>query len=308
MDGILGAIITPEFWFAVVRITTPILFPAFAILITDRAGVVNIAAEGQMLQAALWGVLVSAWTGCAWIGLLGAVVSAMCIAVLFGFFTLKLGSNLLLTGIALNIFSSGSTILVLYTFTGHKGISAGVPSLVLPHYDIPGVANIPFLGGIVSGHHVLTYVAFVSVLILYYLLYRTPFGLRLRAVGEHPQAVASAGINVNRVKMASLLLGGLFAGLGGAFLSMGYMSWFTREMTAGRGWIGLVAEGLGRQAVLGSLWASLLFGFVGAFSINAQVHGLFPAEFAKSFPFIIAIVALAVYASRAKISAKWKGL
>ena len=295
----LGMLFNAEFGYATLRVTTPILFASLGILISDLAGVVNIAVEGGMLQAALWGVLVSARTGSAWIGLLAGVVSAMCIAALLGYFHLRLRSDLILTGIALNIFSSGSTVLFLYLFTGNKGISSGVKSLVLPRCDIPGIANIPILGEIVSGHNVLTYAAFVSVLVVHYLLYKTPYGLRLRAVGEHPQAAASVGIRVNRVKLGALLLSGFFAGLGGTFLSMGYVSWFGRGMTAGRGFIGLVAETLGGRSAFGALWGSLVFGFTEAFAATAQAFRI-PAEFANAIPYIAAIVAFVAYASRGR--------
>lgn len=294
-------ILNTEFAYAVLRVTTPILFASIGILISDLAGIVNIAVEGGMLQAALWGVLVSASTGNAWIGLLAGIASAMCIAVLLGYFHLRLQSDLILTGIALNIFCSGSTVFSLYLFTGSKGISSGVKSLVLPRCDIPGIANVPILGEIVSGHNVLTYIAFISVLIVHYLLYKTPYGLRLRAVGEHPQAAASVGIRVNRVKMVALLLSGFFAGLGGVFLSMGYVSWFSRGMTAGRGFIGLVAETLGGRSAFGALWGSLLFGFTEAFAATAQALRI-PAEFATAIPYIAAIVAFVAYASRRKRS------
>jgi len=299
----LGMIFNTEFVYAALRVTTPILFASVGILISDLAGVVNIAVEGGMLHAALWGVLVSARTGSAWIGLLAGVVSAMCIAALLGYFHLRLRSDLILTGIALNIFCSGSTVLFLYLFTGNKGISSGVKSLVLPRCDIPGIANIPILGEIVSGHNVLTYAAFVSVLIVYYLLYKTPYGLRLRAVGEHPQAAASVGIRVNRVKLGALLLSGFFAGLGGTFLSMGYVSWFGRGMTAGRGFIGLVAETLGGRSAFGALWGSLVFGFTEAFAATAQAFRI-PAEFANAIPYIAAIVAFVAYASRRRHSTR----
>lgn len=302
MDN-LALIFSADFAYAVLRVTTPILFASIAILISDLAGVVNIAVEGGMLQAALWGVLVSALTGNVWVGFLVGMVSATFIAALLGYFHLRLRSNLILSGIALNIFCSGSTVLFLYLFTGNKGISSGVKSLVLPRVSLPGICNIPILGEILSGHNVLTYVAFLSVPIVYYLLYKTPYGLRLRAVGEHPESAASVGIKVNRVKLISLLLSGVFAGLGGTFLSMGYVSWFGREMTAGRGFIGLVAETLGGRTPLGALWGSLLFGFTEAFAATAQVFRI-PAELANAFPYIAAILAFVAYASRRKHSTR----
>ncbi len=299
MNEVIKSILSAQFFYSVLRVTTPVLFAALGALLSDVAGVINIALEGLMLMSAFWGVMVSAWTGSAWIGLLAGVASAVLLSLALAYFHLNLKTDLILAGIALNMFASGSTVFLLYLFSGDKGSSSSVKSYVLPNVDIPGIKNIPILGDILSGHHVLTYIAFLSVFVVQYLIYKTPLGLRMRAVGENPNAAQSVGISVKRIKYTSLVLSGLMAGLGGAFLSMGYVSWFARDMTNGRGFIGLAAQALGGKSAYGSMWGALLFGAAEATSYTLQAIRI-PSEFTNMLPFIFTIIALIIYA-RAKI-------
>lgn len=305
MGEILQAIFNVAFVFAIIRIATPIAFAALGALITDLAGVINIALEGIMLQAAFWGVLVSAITQNAWLGLLAGVASGVCTAAILGYFHLRLKADLILAGIALNILAAGSTIFLLFVFTGDKGISVGLRSLVLPEITLSLIADIPILGEAISGHHILTYVAIISVFIVQYWLYRTPWGLRLRAVGENPDAAASVGISVIKVRFTALLMSGLMAGLGGVFLSMGYVSWFSRNMTAGRGFIGLVAAALGGRHAYGVLLGALFFGAAEALASTLPILG-FPSELISMFPYVVTVAALAIYAGQRTVSGSRK--
>ncbi|WP_054939832.1 ABC transporter permease [Paenibacillus ihuae] len=294
MHNFFAVIFTTEFAFSVLRVTTPILFAALGALISNRAGIVNIGLEGIMLTSALVGVLFSAYTGSAWLGLLGAAFGGVLMAGVLAFFTLKFKTHIILGGIAINAFASGGTIFVLYLLTGDKGTSSSVASKVLPNLEIPLIKDIPWIGPIVSGHHVLTYLSILAVIIVYYILQKTPLGLQIRAVGENPQAAESVGVKVVRTQYIALLLSGLFASLGGAYMSMGYLSLFTRDMTAGRGWIALAAESMGRSTTVGTALTSFLFGFAEAMSNALQLLKI-PAELVSTVPYVVTVLGLMVY-------------
>lgn len=263
---IFDIISSTSFWYAVLRVSTPILFAALAAIVSNKAGVVNIAIEGTMLISSLTGVLFSAWTQSVFIGVSAAVAAGVLTALILAYFSLNLKTDITLTGIALNLFASGGTIFLLYLVTGDKGMSGSLKSLVVPSWDIPVIKNIPVIGEIISGHNLLTYLAFVSVIVVSVLLYRFPIGLRIRAVGEDEGAVASVGLNVTRIQYIALMLSGVLSGLGGAFMSMGYVSWFSKDMIAGRGFIALAAEAMGRGTPVGTMTAAMVFGFADALS------------------------------------------
>lgn len=293
----LRAIFSAAFGYSLLRVSTPLLFASLAAVVSARAGVINIGIEGMMLAAAFAGMAVSAFTASPWLGLLGAVVTGIVMALILAYFALKLKTDIILGGIALNLLASGGTIFLLYVLAGDKGISSSLPSKVLPQVQIPIIKDIPVVGDIFSNHNVLTYVAFLSVVVLYYFLYRTPLGLRLRAVGESPDAAASVGVSVHRIQFIALGISGMLAGFGGAHLSMGYVSWFSRDMTAGRGFIGLAASAMGGETPQGALLTSLFFGFADALSSYMQSLRI-PSEFVQMIPYLATVLALAVYASR----------
>lgn len=295
MHSIFDIIFTPDFAFSAIRVTTPVLFAALGALISDRAGAVNIGLEGIMLMASLAGVVFSAYTQSALIGLLGAVLIGLITASVLAYFTLKLKTDVILGGIAINFFASGGTIFALYYITGDRGTSASLSSMVLPNVTIPIIHKIPVLGEIFSGHNILTYAAVLSAFGVWFLLNKTPLGLRIRSVGENENAAKSVGINVMKTRYIAIALSGIFAGLGGAFLSMGYVSWFSRGMSAGRGWIALAAEAMGRGTVLGTTLSSLLFGVADALSNTLQLMNI-PAELIKIIPYVATVIGLLAYA------------
>ncbi|MBW4082785.1 ABC transporter permease [Paenibacillus sp. S150] len=295
MNSLLNVILTTDFAFSVLRVTTPILFAALGALISNRAGIINIGMEGIMLVSALAGVIVSAYTHSAWVGLLGAVLSGTLIAGILAFFTLKFKTHIILGGVAINMFASGGTVFILYLLSGDKGSSTSLASKVLPSVQIPLLRDIPVLGPILSGHHILTYFSILSVLVVYYLLNRTPLGLRIRSVGENPHAARSVGVSVIKIQYTALLLSGFFASLGGAYMSMGYLSLFTRDMVAGRGWIAIAAESMGRSTTVGTALTSLLFGAADALSNALQVLKI-PAELIATLPYAATVIGLIIYA------------
>lgn len=293
---ILSVIFSADFLYSIFRLTTPILFASLAALITDRAGVMNIGLEGIMLCSALAGVVGSAYTKSAFVGLLCAMLVGSLIGLLMAFFSLNLKTDIILAGIAVNLFASGGTVFVLYSICKDKGMSTSLASLTMPVIRIPLIDRIPIIGQAFSGHNVLTYVAFLLVIVVYFLLYKTSLGLHIRVVGENANAAGSVGINAKKVQYIALVLSGMIASLGGAYMSMGYMDKFARDMTAGRGFIALAAEALGRGTPLGVTIASLVFGTADTLANNLQILQI-PAQFIQMIPYVITVAGLVIYSA-----------
>lgn len=294
LQDILRTLSLPEFYFAMFRSATPVLLTTLGAMISSRSGTSNIALEGTMLISAFTGVVVSAFTQSALVGFLGAVLAGFVISNILAYFILKLNSNAVISGIAINTFASGGTIFVLYLITGEKGASTSLPSLKLPSLSLPIIRDIPVIGTILSGHHVLTYTALILVVVVWYLFKYTKLGMHIRAVGESPEAAESVGIPVQRVKYTALSLSGILTGMAGAFLSMGYVGLFSSGMTAGRGYIALATQAIAAgNAVIGML-ASLLFGFCSSLANYLQTSGV-PLQFIQMMPYLIIIIAYTVY-------------
>ena len=299
MENLIAAIFSPDFVFSILRLSTPIIFAGLAALITDRAGVMNIGLEGIMLSSALLGVIGSAFTQSALIGLICAIATGVLMGSIMAYFSLKLKTDIILTGIAINLLSSGGTVFLLYSVAKDKGMSTSLASLTMPVVQIPIIQSIPILGPMISGHNVLTYLAFILVGVVWLLLYKTSLGLKIRVVGENPDAAESVGINVKKIQYTALAISGALAAMGGAYMSMGYMDKFARDMTAGRGFIALAAEALGRGTPVGTLAASLVFGAADALGSNLQVLDI-PVQFIQMMPYLFTIIGLIIY-SRAKV-------
>jgi simple sugar transport system permease protein len=310
-DQVIGAIFSAAFLASILRVTTPILLPSLGALLSSAAGVINIGLEGMMLAAAFTGVVVSAyasnWFGPEvgqqfgpWLGMLAGVGVAMLLALLLGFFHLRLKTNLVLTGIAINILGSAATVAVMFELTGDRGNTSTLASLRMPFIQLPAFINDipligPFIFGVFNNQNVMTWIAFISVFVVAFVLYRTAFGMHLRAVGENPNAAESVGINVKRTQYTALVISGLFAGLGGVAMSMGFLSLFQRDMTAGRGFIALATPLLGGGTPIGTMFASLVFGFFDAFSIRIGTLAI-PAEMPQMIPYVATVMALVIYA------------
>lgn len=295
MDQALQVIFSATFVAAVLRVSTPILLAALGGLIAELGGVGNIALEGIMLTAACAGVLISVATGSAWLGLIAGVFMGTLIALILAFFHLNLKADLILAAIALNILASGGTIFVVYLLTGDKGGTSGLVSQQMPFIDIPVIQDIPVVGEIVSGQNLLTYVALISVAVVWVFLYRMRSGIHLRAVGENPDAARSVGINVKAQQYLALGLSGVLAALGGVYLSMGYVKFFARDMTAGRGFIALAAIYLGGKNPVGTMIAALVFGAADALSIQLGNLAI-PTQIVQMLPYVATLIALVVYA------------
>ncbi|HWV01553.1 MAG TPA: ABC transporter permease [Devosia sp.] len=305
MSQLVGAIISFAFYQTVIRTTTPLLLATLGGLIADLSGALNVALEGQMLIGCLTAVIVSVYTPW-YVAVLAALLVGGLLGLLMAFFALKMRADIILVGFAINILASGGTVFVLALATGgDKGTSINLQSKAVPAIDlgfldaIPGVG--PILTGLFSGHSVLSWVAALLVIGIWYFLYRTPWGLWLRGVGEYPAAPEAAGIPVNAVRTWSLLFSGALAGLGGAQLAMFNFVGFTRDMTAGRGFIALGAVLLGARHPVGALLAALLFGaFDGLTTILPGLFDWVPPEIIHMTPFIVTILALVLFSIRAQ--------
>jgi simple sugar transport system permease protein len=308
-ETVLQSIFTAAFIATVIRISTPIILPALGGLISELAGVINIALEGIMLAAAFFGVVIGAlgplwlpglplWIY-PWLGALAGILAGVLLALIIGFFHLELGADIILAALAINILSLGGTVFIMFALTGDKGSTSTLASPALPNIAIPFVNSIPFIGPLLNaenltGYNIMTYAAFIFTALVWIFLYRTPLGTHLRAVGEGPAAAASVGINVKRVRYIALMLSGFLAALGGINLSMGYLTIFQANMTAGRGFIALAAVYLGNRNPVGTMIAALIFG--AATALGAQLGTLnVPNQFIEMIPPFVTIAALVIY-------------
>jgi len=265
-------------------------------LVSELGGVGNLALEGLMLAAACAGALISAYTKNVWLGLLAGVTTSVLLAALLAFFHLDLKGDLILSAVALNILSSGATIFVVYLLTKSKSDTSALVSGQMPFLNdiIPGISSVPVIGALLN-QNILTYAAILLTAVVTTFLYRTRTGIHLRAVGENPDAARSVGINVRGMRYLALIISGLFAGLGGVYLSMGYVKFFARDMTAGRGFIAIAAVYLGAKNPWGTFVAALAFGAADALSI--QLGNLrIPTQLVQMIPYIATLIALVVYA------------
>ncbi|WP_186423619.1 ABC transporter permease [Lacrimispora celerecrescens] len=283
-----------DFLFMWIRVATPILLTSLGAVICERTGVVNLGLDGIMLISALFGVLGSAWGGNLFWGLAAGVGAALIVSGVFAYFHLMLKANAVLCGTAVNTIAGGLTVFVLQLATGEKGSSSSLKSFSFPAVNIPIIKEIPVLGDILSGHNVITYFAFLMVIVISVFLYRTPMGLRMRAVGENPSAASSVGQNVVKIRFLAILLCGVMAGMGGMYLSMGYLSMFTRDMVAGRGFIALAACAMGQANPVGALISSMVFSFFDGLSNILQLLQI-PSEFVQMLPYGATILGLTVY-------------
>ena len=283
-----------SFGFSVLRLSTPLIFAALSAAVCQKAGLFNMAAESMMLWGALIGVIVSGATHSALIGFLASVLAGAVTGVLIWVATVKGKADLMLAQIAINLASSGGTIFLLFALTGEKSNSAvAIKSLALPKIAIPGLKSIPVIGRILSGHNILTYGAIVAAILLSIFIRRTKTGLHIRAVGENPHAAESVGISVPRIYLLTWTLSGILGGIGGAFMSMGYLTSFTKDMVAGRGYIGLSASSMVGGSPIGAMFCALIFGVADAVSNQLQLTNA-PADLVLMMPYIVTIVVLVV--------------
>lgn len=307
MEAVIRGVFSAAFLYSALRVTTPILFAALGGAVAKKAGVTNIGLEGTMLASALAGVVGSAYTQSLFIGALCGVATGLLISGLLAYFAIKLRAEIFLTGLMMNMIASGATVFIMYMLTKDKGTTTKLKSLVFPQVQLPVIKDIPFVGEVVSNHNILTYLAFLSVALVWFFINRTKLGIRIRAVGENPKAAESVGINIIRTQVTALLLCGFLASLGGMYLSMGYVSWFSRDMTAGRGFTAVAAQYLGRANAGGTLMASMVFGTADALA-NVLQSLRVPAEFVQMIPYAATLLGLVFYSVNARRTRRLKKL
>lgn len=307
MEAVIRGVFSAAFLYSALRVTTPILFAALGGAVAKKAGVTNIGLEGTMLASALAGVVGSAYTQSLFIGALCGVATGLLISGLLAYFAIKLKAEIFLTGLMMKMIASGATVFIMYMLTKDKGTTTKLKSLVFPQVQLPVIKDIPFVGEVVSNHNILTYLAFLSVALVWFFINRTKLGIRIRAVGENPKAAESVGINIIRTQVTALLICGFLASLGGMYLSMGYVSWFSRDMTAGRGFTAVAAQYLGRANAGGTLMASMVFGTADALA-NVLQSLRVPAEFVQMIPYAATLLGLVFYSVNAKRTRRLKKL
>lgn len=279
-----------NFIYSLIRISTPIVFVALCSTISEQAGLLNMAAESMMLTSSLAGVMFSALFNNVWLGILCGMGCAVLLALLLCFATFIMKVDLYLMSISLNMSLMAGTVFVVYLATGTKTTTAGViQSLSLPNVNIPFIEDIPILGTILSGHNLFTYISLVMVFVVWFLLFRTKTGLRIRASGQNPRAVESVGINPRKIYTLSFVLAAAIGSFGGMYLSMGYQNFFIRNITANRGFIGMAAATIGNGMPVGATVMSFVFGLAYAVTNYLKPY-IVDSYFLSALPFLLIIV------------------
>ncbi|ROP43112.1 ABC transporter permease [Pseudokineococcus lusitanus] len=280
----------------------PLVFGAMAGVVSERAGVVNIAIEGQLLLGAFLGAVVASLSGTAYLGLVAAPVGGVLVGMLLAVFTIRYLVNQIIVGVVLNVLVIGLTSFLYSTVLSDN--SGWNSPTGLPALPVPGLSQVPVVGPVLFNQNLLVYLMYVVVAVLHVMLFRSRWGLRLRAVGEHPKAADTVGIPVQRTRFRAVVLGGAIAGLGGASFTLGASAAglaFNREMTAGSGYIALAAMIFGRWSPLGALGAALLFGFASNLQNVLSVIGTpIPSQFLLMAPYLATIFAVAGLVGRVR--------
>ncbi len=294
-----------------VRLATPLLLACLAGLFSERAGIFDIGLEGKMLMAAFFSAAVAFVSGSVWLGLLAGIGSSLVLSLLHGVASITFRGNQLISGVAINFLAAGLTVLIAQSWFKEGGrtpslIGAGrFNSLELPFAET--LQGVPLLGPIyaelISGHTILVYLALLCVPASWWLLYRTRFGLRLRAVGENPAAVDAAGVSVIGLRFAAVAICGVLCGIAGAYLATALQAGFVKDMTAGRGFIALAALIFAKWRPWHALWATLLFGFLQAVALRYQSIELgqitIPVQLMDVLPYILTVIILAGFVGKA---------
>jgi general nucleoside transport system permease protein len=278
-----------------IRLATPLIFCALAGLLSERAGVIDIGLEGKMLFAAFMAAAVGVATKSLALAMLAAMLTAMALSALHGFACVTYHGNQVITGLAINIIAAGLTVVLGLAWFKQGGQTPQIADSV----RLKNMFDVPLLG-----QNALVYIALISVAVVWWLLFRTRFGLRLRAVGENPAMVDAAGVSVACTRYAALMGNGIMCGLAGCYLVLAQNAAFAPQMTAGRGFMALAAMIFGKWHPVGALWACLLFGFLDALAIRLQGTqllgvGEIPVQFIQALPYLLTVVLLAGFIGKA---------
>nr|WP_122011826.1 ABC transporter permease [Maliibacterium massiliense] len=271
------------------RIMIPIAFGALGCTVSERAGIVNIGLEGMMLMGAFGGVVGSFVTGSAWIGLIIAMIFGMLMAALHAVLTIRFKTGHIISGLGINLLASGLTIVLMQAIWGNQGKSPEVASL--GYMKVPGFDNVPILKDIFGSISPMFLLLLAIIVLVWFVMYKTVPGLRLRSIGENPYAADSVGINVKCTQFIAVLISGALAALGGAYLSIGDIGLFSRDMVAGRGYIAMAVTIFGGWNPLGALGGSLIFGLAQSVQIRLQAFN-FPVQIVQMLPYVLTILIL----------------
>ncbi|MGN6324456.1 ABC transporter permease [Pseudolysinimonas sp.] len=288
----LRAIPIPGLLVGGLALATPLVFGSLGGVLGERAGVVNVAIDGQLLFGAFSAALVGSATHSPWAGLVAAIVAGVLVSWVLAVFALRYWVDQVIVGVVLNVLVTGLTNFF------YTKIFAAVPDLnhttKFPEFAIPGLSQIPIVGPVLFKHTLIVYIMYIAVFVVWYALFKTRWGLRVRSVGEHPQAADTVGINVNRTRFWTVSVAGAVAGIGGAFYTLDSVSSFGKEMTNGAGFIALAAVIFGQWHPIKAALAGLLFGFATNLQSTLGIIGSpVPSEFLLMLPYLITIVAVA---------------
>ncbi|MEZ7898140.1 MAG: ABC transporter permease [Flaviflexus sp.] len=300
-----GRYITIAFLFAAtITAAQPLIFGAMAGVVCERVGVVNIAIEGQLLVGAFTGVVVASATANPWLGLLAAPLAGALIGSLLAFFSVKYAVDQIIVGVVLNVLCLGLTSFLLGTIIRDTPTWNSI-QYSLPQWEVPGLSKIPFIGPVFFNQTIITYILYVALIVLTIMLFRSRWGLRMRAVGEHPKAADTVGINVNRTRVLNTILGSAFAGLGGASFTIGANAVFTENISAGNGYIALAAMILGKWHPIGAMGAALMFGFASAIVDFLPLVATTPIDpnLLAMIPYVVTILAVAGFVGKSRAPA-----
>lgn len=281
---------------ATLRISPPIALASIGGAYSERSGIINIGLEGMILMGAFAGVASTHFVGNPWIGVLCAILAGGALGLLHAVLCIQFKANQVVSGVGVNILALGLTTLLLQVIWGNRGASDSVVGI--KPLNISAIRDIPVLGEIFGKQNPLVYVMLVIVFFSWLVMFRTPLGLRIRAVGEHPEAADTVGIHVHRIQYLCVTISGMLSGLGGAYLSLGWLNLFSQNMSAGRGFMALAANIFGKWNPAGTFGASLLFSFTDALQMKLQGVGI-PIQFIQMIPYILTILVLAGAVKRA---------
>ncbi|MBQ6654701.1 MAG: ABC transporter permease [Erysipelotrichaceae bacterium] len=298
ISTLLSILSNPTFYANVIAVTPPILLAALGCSVAQKADETQMGMEGIMLLSSFVGTLVAAYVGGPnpWLGLAAGIVVGGILGYLVAVFNLKLKVNIVLVGIAMNLIGSGFTAFFLPIVTPNHDRSStnSLQSGILPNVKIPYLSDIPVIGEILFNQNIMTYISFLLIAVMAFMLFKTKLGLRIRAVGENSNAAESVGISSDRIKTIALVISGCLGGLGGMFMSAVYLSYFSNGIVAGRGFIGLAACSMGEANPLPTALTSLLFGFFYGLSNFARTIGI-SDNILKMWPYIATLVGVVIY-------------
>lgn len=290
-------VFSESFLVNVIAYAIPIIFASYASLISNKAGISAINIEGAMSVAAVTGALVSHFANSWVIGLVCAMTAGILMMMLLALSALKLKADSFLSGIALNTFATGACLLIVKGVLDGRTDSSTAPSVLVPNVNIPFLKDIPVLGKAIFSQNLLFFIMLAVLALLILLLNCTRLGVQIKTAGYHPEAGESVGVSVKRTRVIALIICGAMAGLGGAYLSMANLGYFSAGMVSGRGFIGIAAEAMGAGMPVKTTLFALLFGAVDYFAVGGQTVLSFPYELLNTLPYLMTLLALTIYAA-----------